>query len=57
MRQKQDKPVDEMQGIPVAPSNNTTDGIRRRNKVGVIISAAVLGIIAIALVTMYVISL
>ena len=35
----------------------SADNISRRNKLGVIISAAVLGIIAIAIVAMYVISL
>ena len=33
------------------------DNISRRNKVGVIISATVLGIIAIAVIAMYVLSL
>lgn len=56
MRQKQDKPVDEMQGIPVAPSNNTPD-ISRKNKIGVIITATVLGLFLIAVITMYVLSL
>ena len=56
MREKQDKPVDEMQGIPATPSNNT-DNISRRNKLGIIITATALGLFFIAVIAMYVLSL
>lgn len=54
---KVDEPVSRTGYAGGPKTTGPADNISRKNKIGVIISAAVLGIIAIALVTMFVLTM